>query len=167
MGWSRDCTPSLAGVVEFYATCWIDTDDVTVTDDVVTGFPDGTTFTKFEQVRFTANMANALTYNDATGLSYWTNSYNGNFVPMNATSRAEMEALKNSDLSIVVRDANGVYWYMGYNNYVKMTDAAGDTGAGLDDANQYTFTLTDYSSALPLTLSPAAIAIVKGTTPTP
>lgn len=162
-GWERDCSPGLPGVKEFYATCHIDAADLTVSDGVVTAFPTGTAWSKYEVIRFTTVMNNALTYNDTSGLSYWTNTYEGNLSPMSAESRAEMMALMLNDLSIVVRDGNDNYWLLGYDTYVKMTDGSGTTGTGLDDTNQYTFTLTDYSRELPLTLSSAAIASLTAT----
>ena len=54
---------------------------------------------------------------------------------------------------VIVKDNNGVYWFLGYDEPVNATAGGGQTGQAKTDANQYTITLTDESHELPYEVS--------------
>ena len=72
---------------------------------------------------------------------------------MDTTKRIEMNALLLSDVSVIVKDNNGKYWFLGYGEPVNATAGGGQTGQAKTDANQYTITLTDESHELPYEVS--------------
>ena len=80
------------------------------------------------------------------------------FNKMDTAKRTEIAALDGAQLAAIVQDMNGTYWYLGKDNWVSTSAVTGQTGAGMDDGNFYTVTLTDTSSELPYTVDPDIIA---------
>ena len=72
---------------------------------------------------------------------------------MDTTKRIEMNALLLSDVSVIVKDNNGKYWFLGYSEPVTATAGGGQTGQAKTDANQYTITLTDECAVFPYEVS--------------
>ena len=68
---------------------------------------------------------------------------------METTKRVEMTALAIGDLAVIVKDANGKYWYLGYDEPVNASAGDGQTGTARGDSNRYTLTLQDESLGLP------------------
>ena len=71
------------------------------------------------------------------------------FNRMETTKRVELTALALGDLAIICKDANGTYWYLGYDEPVNASAGDGQTGTARSDANRYTLTLEDTSSEMP------------------
>jgi hypothetical protein len=53
------------------------------------------------------------------------------------------------DLAVIVKDANGKYWYLGKDEPVNASAGDGQTGTNRGDANRYTLTLQDNSLEMP------------------
>ena len=89
----------------------------------------------------------------ANGINYITTELVINFSRMETTKRIEMQALLLDEVMVIVKDSNGVYWFLGYDEPVTATAGGGQTGQAKTDANQYTITLTDESHELPYEVS--------------
>ena len=63
--------------------------------------------------------------------------------------RMEIAKLSLGELRVIVKDANGKYWFLGYEEFVSATAGTAETGVNRTDGNRYTITLTDYSSSYP------------------
>ena len=68
---------------------------------------------------------------------------------METVKRIEMEALAMNDLAVIVKDANGKYWYFGYDEPVSASAGDGQTGTARGDSNRYSITLQDNSDTWP------------------
>ena len=68
---------------------------------------------------------------------------------MDTTKRVEIAALAQSELAVIVKDANGSYWYLGLDAPVKASAGDGLTGTARADRNGYSITLQDNSLDLP------------------
>ena len=55
------------------------------------------------------------------------------------------------------KDANGKYWFLGYEEFVSATAGTAETGVNRTDGNRYTITLTDYSSSYPYEVDPSIV----------
>ena len=64
------------------------------------------------------------TIDQASGVKYVTTDLVLQFNRMETTKRVEITALSVNDLVAIVKDANGVYWYLGYDEPVNAS--AGD-----------------------------------------
>ena len=79
---------------------------------------------------------------------------------METAKRTELANLDGGQLVAIVEDMNGKYWYLGKDNWVSASAVTGQTGAGVDDGNFYTITLTDISSELPYEVQKTAVDAV-------
>ena len=79
------------------------------------------------------------------------------FNRMQTTARVEVTALALADLVVIVKDANGKYWYLGKDEPVNASAGDGQTGTARGDANRYTITLQDESQEMPYEVSSSII----------
>lgn len=90
------------------------------------------------------------TFDDANGVSFFTNNLALVFARQNVEKRIAIQALAlQEDLAVIVKDANGEIYFLGYDDSVTATAAGAQTGTAATDANNYTITLTDMSNELP------------------
>jgi len=60
-----------------------------------------------------------------------------------------MMGLCMDETNVVVKDSNGKYWYLGWDEPVSNSAATGVTGTAATDLNGYTVTLKDDSTQFP------------------
>lgn len=150
-GLAQDCATSLGGIAEVYIASRDDVTTVTVTEDKVTAITMGST-AKFKKYYFrpqTGSMTTNLQVNAQNGTNYWLTDLILQFTRMETTKRIEISALAVNDMVAIVKDANGVYWYLGYDNPMTASAGTGQTGTARDDGNYYQITLQDASSKPP------------------
>ncbi len=97
------------------------------------------------------------TFDSETGdKQFCTNNLTINFKKQDASKRASLVALCNSEVFVLVKDANGIWYAMGTEEYVSCTSATSTTGQARTDTNQYTTVLTDttadYAPIVPQTV---------------
>lgn len=121
---------------------------------------------KFKAYHFkkgAASFTSTFTLDNVNGVNFVTTVLSINFAKMETQKRIEMQALTLGELAVIVLDANGKYWYLGYDEPVYASAGTGETGAARTDVNQYTLELTDESEGLPYEIPAAAITdIVEG-----
>lgn len=115
-------------------------------------------FYEYYPAKNTGSLTKTMTKDESTGVKYYTNEVVAQFNKMETTKRTEFAALDNACLAVIVQDMNGKYWYLGKDNWVSASAVVGQTGAGIDDGNFYTLTLTDISSELPYEVDPDIIS---------
>lgn len=145
-----DCDVNLSGVKMIYLADYASITSVTV--DVsgnATIEATDTPFYAYTPAKNTASLTKTMTKSEETGVLYFTNELVGNFNKMDLTKRKEMNEIARGQMLAVVLDNNGIYWVLGADNYVTATVLTGQTGAGPDDGNFYSVTITDVSGALP------------------
>lgn len=150
-GLAQDCATSLGGIAEVYIASRDDVTTVTVAEDKVTAITMGST-AKFKKYYFrpqTGSMTTKLQVNAQNGTNYWLTDLVLQFTRMETTKRIEISALAVNDMVAIVKDANGVYWYLGYDNPMTASAGTGQTGTARDDGNYYQITLQDASSKPP------------------
>lgn len=90
------------------------------------------------------------TFDDANGISFFTNNLALVFARQDVSKRMAIQALAlQEDLAVIVKDANGEMYFLGFDDSVTTTAAGANTGTAASDANNYTITLTDISNELP------------------
>lgn len=98
------------------------------------------------------------TFDDANGVSFFTNNLALVFARQNVSKRLAIQALAlQEDLAVIVEDANGEIHFLGMDDSVTTTAAGANTGTAASDANNYTITLTDISNELPYLVKPATL----------
>lgn len=115
-------------------------------------------FKKYAIRRETAQMTSTLNSTPAQNLSYVSTELVLQFNKMDTAKRVEISALALGELVIIVKDSNGTYWYLGYDEPVLATAGDGVTGTARGDANAYHITFTDNAKEYPYEVDDTIIA---------
>ena len=159
MGIALDCVTNLSGIKAIYLANDASVGNVTVSEEQITAIDASAgTFYEYIPAKNTGSLTKTLTKDESTGVMYYTNEVVAQFNKMETPKRKEISNIDRGRFKAVVLDSNGKYWFLGYNNYVSATAVTGQTGAGLDDGNFYTLTLTDISAELPYEVKSDALA---------
>ena len=159
MGIALDCGTNLSGIKAIYLANDASVGNVTVSEEQITAIDASAgTFYEYIPAKNTGSLTKTLTKNESTGVMYYTNEVVAQFNMMETPKRKELSNIDRGRFKAVVLDSNGKYWFLGYDNYVSASAVTGQTGAGLDDGNFYTLTLTDISTELPYEVQSDAIA---------
>ena len=154
-GISRDCNPNMGGIQKVWM---ILKSDITNDPTPEQGMDKITTLTvaegegkvnAFEFRKGAASMTSNLQKDDTNGSYFWLTDLVMNFQRMETSKRAAIMALTLAEACAIVQDANGVYWFLGLNEYLAATAGTAETGTAKTDANKYSVTLQDSSLALP------------------
>ncbi len=119
-------------------------------------------FKKYSFARNTGSMTSTYTIDQASGVRYVTTDLLLQFNRMETAKRVEISALAVNDLVAIVKDANGIYWYLGYDEPVNASAGDGQTGTARGDANRYTITLQDNSKEMPMEVDSTIVAALIG-----
>lgn len=151
-GLVNDCEPSMGGIVEAYIAQYTDVQEVTVGDGQITGITMNAE-AKFKQYYFRPNSSNytsTLNVDNANGVNYVSTDIMLMFSRMDTTKRTEVAALSLAGLAMIVKDANGKYWYFGQREPVMASAGDGQTGTAKSDGNRYSITLQDNNPTWPM-----------------
>lgn len=160
-GIALDCGTNLSGIKAIYLANDASVGDPTPDEGMIkTIDASAGTFKKYTPAKNTGSLTKTLTKDESTGVMYYTNEAVAQFNKMETAKRTELANIGIGQFKAIVLDNNGKYWFLGKDNYVSATAVTGQTGAGLDEGNFYTLTLTDISRELPYEVDPTAIAAV-------
>ena len=150
-GFAKDCAPSLGGIVEAYFANKADVSAIVVTQSKITGITmvTGATFKSYGFSRETASLTSTWTIDKKTNATYVTSELTLPFNRMETAKKIEVEALVEGELVGFVKDANGAYWFLGYDNPLQASAGEGVSGTATSDRNGYGVTLQDVSKKLP------------------
>lgn len=149
-GITLDCTTSQGGIKKVWIADYNDVEPtLSEQGDTIDMIDKSESFKGFEFRRGTASMTHTLTADETTGVNYVTTELSLVFTKMDTKKRIEMAALSIGQLAVIVLDSNGVYWYLGYDDYVSASAGGGETGTAKGDRNAYTLTLKTESATYP------------------
>lgn len=150
-GIEKDCSTSKGGINVVYLLNYDDVTAVETSEGKITGITvaEGKKFLAYNFRKGTGSMSSTLNVDPANGVNYVTTDLALTFLKMDTAKRIEMSALAVNELVAIVKDANGVYWYLGMDEAIAATAGDGATGTARGDGNRYTITLQDTSSTFP------------------
>ena len=150
-GLTRDCSSNMGGIVEALIANYADVTGVTVSDGIISAISMASSakFKRYSFAKNTGSLTSNYNIDAASGVKYVTTDLLLQFNRMEASKRVEITALALGDLAIIVKDANGKYWYLGKDEPVNASAGDGQTGTARGDANRYTITLQDESQEMP------------------
>lgn len=161
-GIAASCETNVGGIREVYICNY---DDVTEFEvDSTTNMIDTITMAqsaKFKQYFFkknTSSLTSTLNVDPTAGINFVQSDLALVFAKQETTKRMEIAKLSLGELRVIVKDANGKYWFLGAEEFVSATAGTAETGVNRTDGNRYTITLTDYSSSYPYEVDPTIIA---------
>lgn len=158
-GLAKDCSANMGGIVEALIAPFDDVTAVTLTDGVISAITmvQSKKFKKYNFAKNTGSLTSTYTIDAASGVKYVASDLLLQFNRMQTTARVEITALALSDLVVIVKDANGKYWYLGKDEPVNASAGDGQTGTARGDANRYSITLQDTSLEMPYEVSDSII----------
>ncbi len=160
-GLARDCQSNLGGLKKVYIAPFDEEKTVTITSGVISAYTAGAGAANHKAFNFRAGAASFTSTSqiDATsGVSMIQTQLVMNFGRMDATKRAEIQALIQGEVQVIVVDNNGESWLLGYDTPVIAVGAQNaQSGAQMTEANQYSITLQDSSRALPYPFTDATV----------
>lgn len=160
-GIALDCGTNLSGIKAIYLANDSSVGNVTVSEGEISAIDASAgTFKKYVPAKNTGSLTKTLTKDESTGVMYYTNEAVAQFNKMETAKRTEIANIDRGQFKAIVLDNNNKYWFLGKDNYVSATAVTGQTGAGLDEGNFYTLTLTDISAELPYEVQSEAITAV-------
>ena len=158
-GIALDCGTNLSGIKAIYLANDSSVGDPTPDEGMIKAIDASAgTFKKYVPAKNTGSLTKTLTKDESTGVMYYTNEAVAQFNRMETAKRTEIANIDRGQFKAIVLDSNGKYWFLGKDNYVSASAVTGQTGAGLDEGNFYTLTLTDISAELPYEVKSEAIA---------
>ena len=160
-GITLDCSHSLGGIKTVYIANYGDVESVSA--DTSSGKIVSVTMAtsaKFKPYQFrkqTGSLTSTLTVDETAGVNYVSTELSLVFTKMETAKRLELSALSIGQLAVIVEDSNGVYWYLGKDDYVSATAGGAQTGVAKGDGNNYTLTLRDESDTYPFEIDKSAV----------
>lgn len=141
----------MGGIVEVLIANSADVASVSESNGIITTITMAASakFKRYEFARNTGSLSSNYTIAPENGTRYVQSDLVLVFNKMETQKRIEISALAQSDLVCIVKDANGKYWYLGYNEPVNASAGDGLTGTARADRNGYSITLMDNSAEMP------------------
>lgn len=158
-GLNVGCKDSMGGIKEVYI-CEYDKVKATVASNKISTITceDG----KFKTFKFrknTGSLTSTLQTSETSGNSIQS-ELTLQFMKMETSKRLQMMALLMNECVAIVKDCNGKYWYLGYDNPLEASAGTASTGTANTDLNGYDITLTDTSRELPYEVDSTALASI-------
>lgn len=147
----NDCQSNMGGIMEVYIANKADVDTITVTSDKITAISmsGAAKFHKYQFKPGTGSLSSNYQVNQENGTVYVQSDLLMVFNRMETAKRIEITALAQGELVAIVKDANGVYHYLGEHEPLMISAGDGLTGTARGDRNGYSITLTDNSPVMP------------------
>ena len=155
-GINARCDTSMGGIIEV-AIANYEPGIFTLATNNVSASVEGTI--KWYGFRFrkgTSSMNSTLNIDDANGVNYVSTELTMIFGKMDTAKRLAIAGLAAGEVVAVVKDANGKYWALGYDEPVTASAGEGVTGTARADGNHYSITLLDNSASFPYEVSNGA-----------
>jgi hypothetical protein len=147
----NDCLSNMGGVRKVYLANKEDVTAVTLTQGKVTAITMASSakFKGYYLKPNTASMSSNWQVNQENGTNYVQTDLVMVFNRMDTAKRIEVVAMAQGELVALVEDANGSYWFLGYDAALVLSAGDGLTGTARADRNGYSVTLQDNSQELP------------------
>ena len=161
-GIAADCQTNVGGVREVYIANYGDVTTVEIDDSsnmikTIT-MAETAKFKKYAFKKNTSSMTSTLNVDPANGVNFVQTDLTVVFAKQETVKRMEIAKLSLGELRVIVKDANGKYWFLGQEEFVSATSGSAETGTNRTDGNKYQIVLTDYSSSYPYEVDPSIIS---------
>ena len=161
-GIAADCQTNVGGIREVYIANYgdvttVEIDEVSNMIKTIT-MADTAKFKKYAFKKNTSSMTSTLNVDPAAGVNFVQTDLTVVFAKQETVKRMEIAKLSLGELRVIVKDANGKYWFLGMEEFVSATSGSAETGTNRTDGNKYQIVLTDYSSSYPYEVDPTIVA---------
>lgn len=155
-GINARCDTSMGGIIEVAIANYVPGMFTLSTDTVSANVETPVKWYGFRFRKGTGSMNSTLNIDDANGVNYVSTELTMIFGKMDTAKRLAIAGLAAGEVVAVVKDANGKYWALGYDEPVTASAGEGVTGTARGDGNHYSITLLDNSTSFPYEVSNGA-----------
>lgn len=158
-----DCRDGMGGIVEVYALA--DRGSITAIGETSgsTGMISGFTmaaessFVTYKLRKNTGSLVNTYNISEENGTTFVRSELTLVFHKMDTSKRLEISALAIGNMAMIVKDANGKYWFLGKDEPVTMDSGTSQTGVAKGDKNGYDVVLACEGREEPWEVTAAAM----------
>lgn len=146
----QDCAANMGGIVEVYLANKAEV-TASLSDGKVTSITMASS-AKFHKYQFkpgVSSMSSNYQVNQENGTKFVQTDLLLVFNRMETAKRVEVVAMAQGELAAIVKDANGLYWFLGMDEPIVLNAGDGLTGTARADRNGYSVTLQDNSKEMP------------------
>lgn len=164
-GISKTCNNNVGGIKELYLTEKANVTSITLSSpgNVINAITmaNGMEFKKFEFNKNTSTFTEVTTTDPSNGSEICTQTITLFLTRREKTKRDILLLLgKFKELVAIVKDSNDIYWYLGEENGLVLTEKNSETGTAKTDRNGYTLTFVGEENEDANTIESAAVAAV-------
>lgn len=164
-GIAKGCSGNIGGIKKIYITDFCNVTGLTLASpgDEISGFTmvSGAVFYEFEFNKNSSTFQEDVTGDQAAGTQLNTQTITLVLARREKTKRDTLQLLMGfKELAVIVLDSNGIYWYLGQDNGIVMTQNVSVSGTAKADPNNYTLTLVGEEPELANEVLAAAVAAV-------
>ena len=161
-GIAAACETNVGGIREVFIANYDDVSAVEVDESSnmikTISMVDSAKFKKYAFKKNTSSMTSTLNVDPANGVNFVQTDLTVVFAKQETVKRMEIAKLSLGELRVIVKDANGKYWFLGQEEFVSATSGSAETGTNRTDGNKYQIVLSDYSSSYPYEVDPSIVA---------
>ena len=162
-GYTLDCRDSLGGIVEVYFTEASNVTASTEASGVITALTKaaGKRFWKYALVKDTSMFNQTITASVANGTVFYTQELQIILNKLQTNTRNEILLLAQNSLVAVVKDSNGIYWYLGKTRGIDLTAGSAATGTAQGDRSGFTLTFSGAEPAMAPSVAQAVYSALE------
>ena len=135
-GFARDCSDSTGGIEELYLLKRSDITAYTEANSEITAITDGgNTWYKYELKKEVGSVVATMTIDPANGTRFSEGVIAFSINKFKATTINELKLALLGQLAVIVKDNNGRYWGMGFQNFAEGQSLVANTGTAYGDRN--------------------------------
>ena len=158
----KDCSNNIGGVNTVYLAPSEFITGTTVTTGTVTAvaFSGSPQFVEFQFNKNTANYTEVAAISLENGSTFYTTTLSI-MIPRREVAKRNKLALVAAgqrNLSVIILDNNGLYWWMGYANYANLTGLGEGSGTAKGDGSKYSLTFLAEEPEMMYEVDPTIIA---------
>lgn len=158
-GIANDCLNNMGGVTKLYLTDFASITSYTESGGTVSaiGMTSSAYFYEFAFNRNSATFTEDLVKSVEAGSVLYDQKVVVTLPRRDANKRAKLALLANRDLGCVIKDSNGIYWYVGAVEGVYASTLTSTSGTNKADGSNYVMTLQGFEVAQAFVLSSASV----------
>lgn len=159
-GIAKGCDNNIGGIQKLYLANFGDVLSETVSDGNVTAISmaSGAVFYEFAFNKNTSSFTETTSNDQVNGTTINTQTINLVIARRDTNKRNNIALLTRSLTKGIVLDQNGIYWLVGFQNGLDVTEVADTTGVAKADLNGYTITLIGEEPVKAYTVDSSIIA---------
>ena len=146
-GMARDCSDSLGGIEEVLISERDNVTAFTQASHEISAITQAgaTNFYRYNLKKESGSITSTATVDQTGGTSFYDNVLAFTINKMTATKTNEIKMLMLARLAVIVKDNNGKYWAIGFDQFAEGSSLVAQTGQAYGDPNQYQIEITDKS----------------------